>query len=228
MYEISTAHINPADQDVAKVKPEHLPFFEFDDEHLDKVFRLGPMTVDENEISILLPMRQLREELQIGESVRLPSFSVNQSDPCLGGWRFELRLYPSGQYGSPEWFSVYLVLIECPYDQHSWAATNIFLTVKSLPQSLILQDSKFKLFDWSHKPERWIRLGVPLGQIKYRSRLSLSVTILTEYNSSIKKQVNSKINKKSIKARFFEIFKKKGINPATKDCEFLYIYIFFM
>lgn len=217
MFELHSLPGDSSDPEEESIAISHgdLPHFKFNDHHLDKLPRLTPVTVNGNVISTVLNMRQLREDLLTGESVRLPFFSVNESDPFMCGWRFELRLYPSGQFGSPDWFSVYLVLIECPYGQYTWATLNVNLTVKALPQNLVLQDAKSKMFDWNYQLQRWIRLGVPLGHIKYRSRLAFSVSIVTGYNSG--KQMVP-IKRDSIPKGLMNIFTQKS-KPKEQDCK---------
>lgn len=209
MSEINSASITPNEY-------YDLPFFEFDDNHIDKVFRLGPISIDKNVVSFEFPMRQLREDLFNGESVRLPSFSVNPLDPCLGAWRFELRLYPSGQFFTPDWFSVYLVLIECPDGQDKYAGLNVSLTVRTVPQKIVFQDNKFKTFDWTCRSDRWVRLGVPLSHIKYRRTLSITLTIKSDYNMMYTKQMQ--IKEKSPPKLFRKMLKDKNEPMIKHEC----------
>lgn len=163
--------------------------FEFDDSFMDKVPRLGPVTIDHDEISLYLQFRDLRERLMPNESVRLPVFSVNQQHRCLADWRFELRLFPCGQNRrNSKKFNVYLVAVACPKNQHQRCSLDVLLTVGVPAQHLFLYERKRKVFVWERKEDRYLRLSVPTSQIRYRTKLFFSVKIISDHNCQKNKQ----------------------------------------
>lgn len=189
--------------------------FQFDDHFLDEIPPLGPFTVHRNEASVVLPFRVLRDALRTGQSVRLPAFFVNQDDQCLAQWRFELRLYPSGQSHSANQFNVYLVLIECPSDHHPQTELEVLLTITVPSHQLVLQDKKTKQFNWAKKSERWLRLSVPTDEIRFRARVLFSVMIVSHHRCSMVPAPMSRVM--SLKKRLQRVFSMKKNRTADDE-----------
>lgn len=156
--------------------------FKFDDTFMDTIngLALESLTVSGNSASAPLPLRQLKSQLSTGQSFRFPAFTMTDArHPCLQHLRFELRLYPSGQfevepsppsykyydYRKPEEYCrVYLVLIECNAEDK---LPEMEITVSLMRNHGIhsTEISANKRFDWSVKGDRWVKMDIPTRKI---------------------------------------------------------------
>lgn len=149
-----------------------------DEAIMDTMGPLKSVTVTGQEVTVVVPMRILRENLMIGQSVRTVPFSIAQKNPHCSKWRYELRIYPAGQILASKKLVVYLVLVECPYDQYIWNDMDVKLTVKLMHQ---LGHHKHEVLDnrmaWPAKKMRWVRLFVPLELFMFRNEIKVLVSI---------------------------------------------------
>lgn len=166
--------------------------FKFDDTFMDTIngLALESLTVSGNSASAPLPLRQLKSQLSTGQSFRFPAFTMTDArHPCLQHLRFELRLYPSGQfevepsppsykyYKPEEYCRVYLVLIECNAEDK---LPEMEITVSLMRNDGVQspQISANKRFDWSVKGDRWVKMDIPTRKIaSSREHVLLSMSI---------------------------------------------------
>lgn len=146
--------------------------FQFDDTFMDKIQCPGKFWVKQNTVNVVMDqLRPLSKGLlNCGESFRSPTFSVLGNHPTLSRMRFQLRVYPGGQFGSAQCFIVYLVLIEftsaSAVDQPKLPQLEVNLTVIESGCGQTVKVKSTKVFDWSVKRDRFLRLTIPWWKIQ--------------------------------------------------------------
>lgn len=172
----------------------------------DNIYHLKINKVDSNVIKGILPMRRVIDELWIGDSIRSCTFSLNQWHAELGAWVFELRVFPLGQATKPDSFVVYVDVIDIPEGQRRFAKMTITLFVKTLRQKIQLSDMQYKYFNIDIPGDRYVRLDVPLSEIRYRNELAVTVQIDLE-DSENPNRIGTR--RPSKLQRFLSFFRKK-------------------
>lgn len=192
--------------------------FKFNDSFMNALteIALEPLKVNGNSASTTLKWSDFQGKLAIGESFRLPPFTVVQTEyPWLAECRFELRIYPCGQFASNSGRCiVYLVLVECPHNyrhQQLPAAVDITVSLTEAARGRRRTDADAvvakltKQFDWSVKQDRWIKMDFAKRNNKKAMELvmlSVSIHVASaapvEVMSKKKKQKNC-VNKKKSK-----------------------------
>lgn len=134
-------------------------------------------SVVDNEMTLYIPMKKLRDNLRTGTSVISEPFTFNIGRP-FDEWKWQLRMYPNGQKQRPHYdcFLIYLVLVDCP---SPLKAVRLDVTVvASVPCfNLSIERTGTKTFDFRVLRDRWILLKLPVGQIQYRQRLEIRVSV---------------------------------------------------
>lgn len=166
--------------------PTIINSFQFVDLLVNKIDDLE-LGVEGNTATFPLDMAQLHDShLSMGESIRTKPFSVIQTDhPWLSGLSFELRIYPLGQPNSPAGFIVYLVLTNCPDDQHAIPELRVMLSFHGPGKKHKGHVKSKKVFDWTSKQDRWLRLEFPARKIPSQNLwFSMNIGVVDDKNTN--------------------------------------------
>lgn len=133
-----------------------------------------------------IPFGKLKSELAIGQSFRFPVFSVYESEhPCVNQMRFELRIFPSGQFSRWQSPNVYVVLVECPEYPEPLPEFEVSIAFKEVGQWRQFAATASHTFDWANKASRFVKLDVTeLGHHQRHGYLMLVLTAKIKVKSN--------------------------------------------